>query len=241
MGAWRPPQWQNPSPAKVLITFPGLGNAPQFSSVTGSNVTLPPGQTIYAFDVELEIEHDQRLRRTEHPVQTGSSISDHAFLEPATLTVDVGMSDGMDAYFSPNTWQGSTSKSVSAYQTLLALQFSRIPLMVTTRLRTYQNMLIVNPLAKDTYKTAHGLRMRVEFGQVFMANVSQPTVSARSQDTNTTNLGNVNPQPPTAAQESQNNVTQAPDFTEMLQYNAVGAGDWSSVNTNNLSSLPAAK
>ena len=79
---------------------------------------------------------------TEHPVQTGASIADHAYIVPARLVLDIGMSDAMDAYFSPTTWSGSDSKSVAAYQTMLALQFSRIPLTITTKLRTYQNMVI---------------------------------------------------------------------------------------------------
>ena len=238
---WRPQQWQTQVPQKVIITFPGQGQAPQYGSAIGSNVTLPAGQTLYAFDAEITVEHQQELHKTEHPVQTGASISDHAYMMPARLVLDIGMSDAMDAYFSPSTWSGSTSKSVSAYQTMLALQFSRIPLSVTTKLRTYQNMVIEGLTPQETMKTIAGLRMRVEMGQIFMANVTQVPVSARPQDSNTTNLGAVNPQPPTAAQESQNNVTNIPTFSQTLQYNAIGAGDWSSVNTDNLSSLPGPK
>jgi len=157
---WRPPQWQTTSASKVLITFPGQGNAPQYSGTAGSNATLPATQTLYAFDAELEIEHQQELRRTEHPVQTGTSISDHAYIVPARLVLDVGMSDAMDAYYNPTTWSGSTSKSVSAYQTMLALQFSRIPLSITTRLRTYQNMVIeaLTPQDASSQRAQSGYR-----------------------------------------------------------------------------------
>lgn len=236
MAGWRPAQWQTQAPQKVLITFPGQGSTPQYASAVGSTVTLPNVQTIYAFDAEIQIEHEQQLRKTEHPVQTGASIADHAFLEPARLIGDFGMSDAMDAYFNPSTWTGNASKSVSAYQTMLALQFSRIPLSITTRLRSYENMVIESLLPTDTYKTATGLRMRVEFGQIFLAIVSQSTVSARPQDTAATNLGTVNTQPPSAAQEQQNAIV--PTYHP---WDSIGAGDWSSVNTNNLGSLPPAK
>lgn len=238
---YRPQQWQSQSPQKVIINFPGQGAATQYSSSASGNVVLPTGPTMYAFDAEITIEHQQQLRKTEHPVQTGANISDHAYIVPARLVLDVVMSDGVDAYFSPSTWSGSTSKSVAAYQTMLALQFSRIPLSITTKLRTYQNMVIENLIPQENAKTFAGARMRVEFGQIFMANVSQTSTSARPQDTNTTNLGTVNPQPPTAAQVQQNNVAANPDFTETLQYNAVGAGSQSSVNTDNLGNLPAPK
>ena len=239
--AWRPQQWQTQAPQKVLITFPGQGAAPQYASATGITVTLPTGQTLYAFDAEIQVEHQQQLRTTDHPVQTGASISDHAYLEPARLVLDVGMSDAMDAYFNPSTWQGTPSKSVSAYQTMLALQFSRIPLQITTRLRTYQNMVVEGLTPTDTYRQFSGLRMRVELRQIFLAQISQPTQSARPQETNQTNLGNVDTQPPSAAQQQQNNVPDSPVFTEVLQYNAIGAGDWSSTNTQNLTTLPPPK
>lgn len=245
---WRPTQWQTQAPQKVIITFPGQGQSAQYASAVGSNVTLPATQTLYAFDAEIMIEHQQELTRTKHPVQTGASISDHAYIEPAVLVLDVGMSDGMDAYFNPSTWTGSQSQSISAYQTMLALQYSRIPLSITTRLRTYQNMVIDSLNPTDTAKTAQGLRMRVVFGQIFLANISQPNVSARPQDTNSTNLGTVNPQPPTDAQVSQNMVpggvvTSSLGGQEVSSttYNSQGAGDWSSTNTNELSSLPPPK
>jgi len=231
---WRPPQWQTTSASKVLITFPGQGNAPQYSGTAGSNATLPATQTLYAFDAELEIEHQQELRRTEHPVQTGTSISDHAYIVPARLVLDVGMSDAMDAYYNPTTWSGSTSKSVSAYQTMLALQFSRIPLSITTRLRTYQNMVIEALTPQESAKTITGLRMRVEFGQIFMADVSMPAVSARSQDTDTTNLGSLTTQPPSASQTQQNEVPST-----YVPWNAVGAGNWSSDAVSNSNGLPS--
>lgn len=245
---WRPPQWQSQAPQKVIITFPGLGQAPQYSQASGLSVTLPPGQTLYAFDAEIQIEHQQQLRKTEHPVQTGASITDHAYLEPARLILDVGMSDAMDAYFVPSTWTGAQSKSVAAYQTVLALQFARVPLTITTRLRTYLNMLIENPVANETHKTAHGLRMRIEFGQIFLASISVVTASARPNETNETGLATVTTTPPTAAQVSQYNVL-APGFaageaalaSPVVPSSAIGSGPWCSVNTNNLSNLPAGK
>lgn len=250
MSPWRPSQWQTQAPQKVIITFPGQGAPQQYAAAGGVNVTLPSVQTMYAFDAEINVEHSQSLTRTKHPVQTGASISDHAYIEPAELVMDVGMSDGMDAYFNPSTWTGSQSQSVSAFQTIIALQFSRIPLTITTRLRTYQNMVIDNDVATDTYKTANGLRMRISFGQIFLADTSQPTVSARPQETNTSQLGAVTPQPTTAAQESQNNINNE-EVTSKLNgqvvstnttvYNSQGAGNYSSTNINNLDSLPPPK
>lgn len=237
--SYRPIQWSTPSPAKVIITFPGQPKAGQYSNASGSTVTLPTSQTLYAFDTEIEVEHEQQLRQTEHPVQTGASISDHAFVVPAHLILDIGMSDVMDSYYKPSTWQGSPSKSVSAYQTMLALQFSRIPFSITTRLRTYSNMIVRSLSPRDNARTIQGLRMRVEFAQIFIADIVTTPDSARPQDTNTTNLGTVNPQQPTATENSQNNV--AGSSAPTVPSTTIGPGAWSSVNTNNLNSLPAGK
>lgn len=239
-GIWRPPNWNVASPAKVVISFPGQPQSSPFSSANGSSVVLPTAATLYAFDAEFTIEHEQHLTKTEHPVQTGASISDHAFINPARLIIDIGMSDVMDAYYNPSTWQGSTSKSVSAYQTMLALQFSRIPLQITTRLRTYSNMIITNLTPRDTVKTIGALKMTIEFGQIFIANISVVTTSARPQDTNNTDLGIVNPTPPTTAQESQNNVSGL-QGVPAVPSNAIGGGNWTSGNVDTLSTLPAGK
>lgn len=239
--SYRPQQWAAQAPQKVILTFPGQGTAPQYNSTSGPSVTLPATQTLYAFDAEIGIEHQQQIERTKHPVQTGASISDHAYIVPARLVMDVIMSDAVDAYFTPSTWSGSSSKSISAYMTMLALSFARIPLTITTRLRTYSNMIIEALTPQESNKTYAGLRMRIEFGQIFVADVTQVPVSARPQDSNTTNLGNINPQPPTAAQVSQNNIMDAPSADMVLQYNAIGGGDWSSNSLSNQVFLPAPK
>jgi len=207
-GIWRPPQWQDP--AVIMITFPGQGNnTPQYASLSGIGATLPTDPTSYVFDAVIRAEHAQDLRRTEHPVQTGASISDHAYIMPARLILDIGMSDAMDEY-SPGMWTGAPTKSVSAYQTMLALQYSRIPLTITTKLRSYTGMVIDSLSPEETAKTVAGLRMRVEFGQIFIAEISIPSVSARPQDTGATNLGVVTPEPLTSAQLSQNLVQPTP-------------------------------
>jgi hypothetical protein len=232
---YRPPQWQTQQPAKVIITFPGTGKAPQYSSSAAeSGASLPSGQTLYAFDAELNVEHEQRATMTRHAVQTGASISDHIFIEPAHLSMDIGMSDAMDSYAptgGTSRWSGAGSKSISAYQTLIAMQFARVPLQITTRLRTYKNMFILNDIARDTHKTITGLRARIEFGQIFMAEVTSTPDSARPHETQKTNLGAKNPVPVSDAQQSQNNVTDS-KTPPIPPSSSIGAGNWSSSDWN---------
>jgi hypothetical protein len=233
---YRPTEWQSDNPAQVIITFPGLGSSPQYNSASGVNSSLPTEQTNYVFDAVIVAGHEQILRKTEHPVQTGASLSDHAFLEPPRLMLDVLMTDVVDSYYNPSTWTGDQSKSVSAYQTMLALQQSRIPVTVTTRLRVYENMLITDLSPTETVKTIQGLRMRVVFSQVFMATTATFETSARPQDTGETQQGSVTPVPPTDAQISQNSIPGV-ENVPAVPSNAVGEGEWGSNSVNNLLSL----
>lgn len=228
-GLYRPPQWVAPPMVSVAIT--------QQNSAASSGGTAPQ-TTTYVFDAVLDIEHSQRLEKTSHPVQTGADISSHAYLVPATCVLYVGMSDAMDAYSNGpaniSPWTGNPSKSVSAYQTLLTLQAQRQPMTVTTRLRTYTNMVITDISPKEDYRTIAGLRCRVEFGQIRTATVNVTPASARANDTQTTGLGQVNPQPVPAATENQFNINNYGGVTPIDQVNIPGAGDFSSVNTNSL-------
>jgi len=289
--AYRPPQWAR-GPAMVSITQvptqgQAVGNVPGALPVTAANyvpgtaipVTGPLAgtqtanfvasgstQTTYVFDAVLELEHDQRLEKTRHPVQTGADISSHAYLMPPRLVLFIGMSDAMDAYASgannANTagsatpdnvtpFSGSsTSKSVNAYQTLISLQLARQPLTVTTRLRTYANMLITSINPREDYKTIAGLRVRVEFEQIFTATTAVSAVtsplssltalSARPDATQQTGLGQVNPSavpsitqrqfqyPPVVAATPSGPVNAAIDVYNNV-VNVPGAGFYSSV------------
>lgn len=236
---YRPEQWKSARPIPILINFPGLGTVAPYVQNSSITAILPQNQTFYAFDAVMELSHEQDLELTRHPVQSGASISDHAYIMPARLTIDVGMSDAMDSFEQPDTWSGSTSKSVSTYQTMLALQQSRIPLVLTTKLRTYNNMVVRSVNPRDTAKTYAGLRMSVLFEQIIIASITILAVSARPQDTNSTLLGTITPLPPSPAIISQNGISGLID--PAIPSNAIGAGNWSSVNNTNLSSLPGPK
>jgi len=216
MSAWQPPQWSQPP--MVLITVPAgyTTSAPSgtqltlVDSVATMQTTVRPPSS-YVFDAVTATDHDQALTKTRHPVQTGSAISSHAYIEPASLVLYVLMSDAVAAYSagfpgaSPyiQPWTGSPSKSISAYQQILNLQSLRIPLTVTTRLRTYYNMLIDKVSPREEAATISGARFRLELGQIFIASTQSTPLSVRPNDTQVTGLGTVNVQPPAAIVQQQ--------------------------------------
>jgi len=84
-------------------------------------------------DVVTEEVHHDELVITDHPVETGATISDHAFLRPVEVEMRCGWS---------NSTVGFVGYVELVYEALQALQQSRIPFDVFTGKRVYSNMLI---------------------------------------------------------------------------------------------------
>jgi hypothetical protein len=143
---------------------------------------------IFVFDAVIKTEHQQRIEKTQHPIQTGANVSDHAYIMPARVELEIGMSDAMDSYV-PGSWSDNPSKSVSAYQTMVALAKARTPVTVTTRLAVYQNMLLTAISAPDNIETRFGLKASLVFEELFTGTITTQTVSARPDLTNSTSLG----------------------------------------------------
>lgn len=151
----------------------------------------------YVFDAYFNINHESNLTITEHPVQTGASISDHAYMEAQQVTFEIGMSDVMQdisvaaiASFSGT----SSSRSVNAYKILRQLQADRIPIDAITRLGTYKNMLIETISAPDDNKTLYALRATVVLKELFVVNVATVKISERAQKSQSSNEGDQKPQ-----------------------------------------------
>jgi hypothetical protein len=143
----------------------------------------------YFFDAVLRLDHSSTLRITEHPIQTGAPLTDHSYMLPSSLTMEIGFSDCMDSLVQ-GQYSGAGGKSISAYQKLRDLQSQRTPLTVVTRLRTYKNMLIQAITSSDDVRTAYGLRCLITLRQIILATVQTTTaVSSKSQTTDSTKSG----------------------------------------------------
>jgi hypothetical protein len=275
--AYKPPQWAKP--AMVSITVPPRAAATPVGpldigtdTIQGYNVTTsilsaaPSNPTTYVFDAVLSLDHEQALVKTMHPVQTGAALSTHAYLEPAHLVMYVLMSDAVGSYTGGvnqstapyvQAWTGNPSKSVSAYAQMLSLQASRSLLTVTTRLRTYNNMLVMKVTPREDEKTITGARFRLEFSQVFLASTQQADgVGARPDETDNTGLGAVSTASPSETIVSQFGLDQVPAGAEINPFGpsgnllgwlathpdgvqVPGAGSFSSSNINTLQTTPS--
>lgn len=145
----------------------------------------------YFFDGFLTVSHSIETEITEHPVETGAAIVDHAYVKPATLEMEIMMSDAHQS-FVPNQFVGKYPRHVEAWNLLKQLQADRIPLSVFTKLGQYDNMLIKKISAEDDSDTFNSLKATVTLQEIPMARVKTVKISSEPQITRSTNLSERN-------------------------------------------------
>ena len=187
--AYRPPRWSQFDKGGVYI------QEQQFSAIYETkdlfDKSTPYG---YYFDAFLRESHEGSVRITDHPVQSGANISDHAYNMPDSLTVEILVSDVMDVLY-PGQFSGEATKSISAYEKLRELKEKRQPLAVATRLRMYYNMIIESTHVNDDYKTAQSLRCTVNFREILMASAYIEKMSVKTSTKEEKRVGPKTPNP----------------------------------------------
>lgn len=150
--------------------------------------TIRPRRKIGEFYAEVTQEElaSDDLEITDHPVQQGANITDHAYKLPSVVTIRAVFGED------ENTLE-------EIYRKLLDLQASRIPIDVVTGKRIYKNMLIKS-LAQNTDRTTENvLSVSFDLKEVNMTQVEVTTVPPREQQREpgrtgaTQNAGNKNP------------------------------------------------
>lgn len=145
----------------------------------------------------MEEDHSDSMAITEHPVEIGSPISDHAYLRPSQvkarygwspsspaipgflgtiIPVSAGLVSGLNQLFN-----GGPDYLQSVYDKLLALQGSREPFELITGKRRYQNMLIESLGVRTDRETEYVLDVSITFQQVLIVSTSTTSVSSQQQ------------------------------------------------------------
>lgn len=122
-----------------------------------SSVGRAIGQIIPDVTVEEVLRDDMTI--TQHPVEMGAPVSDHAFKMPSTIEMRVGWSD------STHQAQGYVQ---TVYQALLALQARRRPFAVSTGKRRYTDMLISSIAVTTDEKSEFALNVVVGLTKVII-------------------------------------------------------------------------
>lgn len=111
-------------------------------------------------DVTLDEVARDNLVITQHPVEQGVQLSDHAYATPIELEMSLGWSNGTTGLF---------GRTALIYQELLLLQKALEPFTVYTPGRAYRNMLIRTLEKHTNAQIADSLMVRVVLQQVITA------------------------------------------------------------------------
>lgn len=228
-GIWSPPQWNKTLTYLLTPTIPATtqnsSNAASADIINSPTIKQSVNAANYVFDAVLKVRAISHLEITAHPIQTGANISDHAYMQPRRIMLDVAMSDaqaaapsgasnsgpGQTKQYTP--WSGSASKSVSAYLTLKNIQQNRYFCALTTKYDSYKYLLLEDITSTEDNKTVNGYRGTLTFREVFTAYVQTTGVSARQNATDDTPLSTVNTQAPNSAQSNNFTVNDYPPLT----------------------------
>ena len=138
-----------------------------------TTATIIPSRNIGGIipQVVVEESHHDEMVITDHPVEQGASISDHAYSRPAELRLKYGWA---------NSGQSDPQFINSVYNQLLTLKEKRIPFSVLTTKRSYDNMLISSLSVTTDERTAATLMVRASCRQVIIVQTQATAVPSRA-------------------------------------------------------------
>lgn len=147
-------------------------------------------------DVVVTEKHSDTLEITEHPVEKGAAVSDHAYRRPSEVVMEIGFSGGgslLDFLDTSSVGLSMGQSPIEIYQELLSLQESRVPIDVVTGKRLYSNMLIRGLEVTTDQKSENVLMATVTLREVIITSTQQVQVAEKqnmAQGVNTSSVQN---------------------------------------------------
>ncbi|MGI4812799.1 MAG: phage baseplate protein [Janthinobacterium lividum] len=154
--------------------------------------------------VTIEEVHSDEMEITEHPVEQGVSVADHAFARPAEVVITAGWSNSpnnsgvlnqilgaaantsgaLKAVIGAAEFVGGIAAAISpgpstvftTYNAVLALYQQRLLFDIYTGKRAYKNMIIKSLATTTDQKTEESLILRITCRQILMATTQTVTV-----------------------------------------------------------------
>ncbi len=155
-----------------------------------STVLLRDGRRLGGIipDVVVEEVHTDTLTITDHPVEQGAEITDHAYKNPAELSMRIGWSKSslnlngvIGGLVSGSLLSGSIRTLRDVYEELLKLQGSRKTFDVSTGKRLYRNMLIRSLSTTTDATTENALIVTVVLREVIIVQTRAAKLKAERQ------------------------------------------------------------
>ena len=154
-----------------------------------NTILLRPNRSIGTIipGVVVEEAHRDDLVITDHPVEQGAAITDHAFKRPAEVRIICGWSNSatlnslVDGSVISAAFEGRVRE---VYRRLLGLQEAREPFSVTTGKRTYRNMLMSSLDVTTDQKTEYALLVSAVFREVVLVDTLTTTLAPAENQAN---------------------------------------------------------
>lgn len=188
-----------------------------FSSSFLPGLIRPRNIGPFVADITISERHRDEMMITQHPIEIGSVISDHAFKKPIKVLITVGFSNSDFQAF------GDFNYVQTIYQNFLTLQQNAIPFSVTTGKRTLNNMLIeyINELTNE--QTENGLILELSCQEVILVSTSTATTSPTGVSSSSSNLTNPSVNAAPAQMGSQQLLPNTNANTSILNSSAYSA------------------
>lgn len=150
-------------------------------------IQLTPRSSIGGIEIQATLEeiHNSTVQITEHPVELGAEITDHAFKKPDEVVLRCAWSNS-----SPQALLGTVQRLFSGelsgadyvsdvYSQLRELQEAREPFEIVTTTRRYQNMLITALQVTRDQKTGNALVCTATCREVIIVQTKATTLPPR--------------------------------------------------------------
>lgn len=141
----------------------------------------------YVFDAYLRMETHESLTVTRNPVESGSSVTDHAYVNPKIFTFEIGMTDTAQGKVFGQF--GFLDRSVNAYQLLSKWLNDRTIITLNGKYGFYENILVSDIRTSDDYTTYNGMKAAVVLEEVNITSTQLVKVSSASFYTQSSNRG----------------------------------------------------
>lgn len=138
-------------------------------------------------DLVIEESHFDSTVVTEHPVEKGAAISDHAFKRPAEVVILCGWSQSSPSNSNLlinnpiGEFVRGTEYIQEAYKVLRSYQDAREPMEVFTGKRKYDNMIIVGLQTTTDSRSEYILLVYVRLREVLIVETAAATLPPRAQ------------------------------------------------------------
>lgn len=121
-----------------------------FKSLAGA-AGVPTRIGLLTVDVTVEESHEMSAQVTDWPIEGGSLISDHVRLEPRSLTISGFISD--TPLFRDGVYLGN-GRSMTSFALLEQMWKARVPMIVVSQLKYYDQMVIESVTIPKTRESA---------------------------------------------------------------------------------------